>query len=185
MSGLSRRNHAPQRGTGPSAPDVHAIVVDVDTDGGTQVTVDGVRDDSAAALRRPQVLSHVVALAHQLGSPCQVLIREADGRCFTDLLDPSRLAAEPEPEEPQQPVREEPAGALTRPDEGPFFVLTADGFFSGERVDVLLLASGVTADPDGCVVVRVPWRRAPQGPASVALRGRISWTLRAFRGDEQ
>jgi hypothetical protein len=126
-----------------------------------------------------------VALAHRLGSPCQVLIREADGRCFADLLDPARLAPEEEPEEPQQPVREEPGVALTPPDGGPFFVLTADGFFSGERVDVLLLASGVIAESDGRVVVRVPWRLAPQGPASVALRGRISWTLRAFRGDEQ
>lgn len=141
----------------PVAVPVVLPVVDVvvGDDGRFDLTVDGhprqvppeVLDAGRAALRRL-----LTSLAAELASPMRVVITEADGSRFTDILTPPPPTAAPTP---AGATTGAPEDAVARPAMLPPR-LAGDGFLPGEPVAIAVVVAQQTAGQDGCAGLRLP-----------------------------
>lgn len=129
------------------------VVVDVDENGHVRVSVDGRPYPLAPEVQRAgraAVKGLVEQIAAEAASPARVVVLEADGSRFTDVVAPTPPASpapEPEPEPLSDPAKE-PVRRLP--------VLAGHGFLPGEPVAIAVVVATQTATGDGYAGLRLP-----------------------------
>lgn len=154
----------------PVPPVIPLLVARIADDGEMTVTIDGHphRPEAfAPAWKRHNLVSVVNAFIAAHNSPVRVVIHEADGSSFDDIV--------AEPIEAEVPLV--PAAPVLVPALVPQEMDDAAGFLGGEEVAIAAIVRHVRADPDGIVHVEAGAELAPTGAASdVLLFGRESGT---------
>jgi hypothetical protein len=140
------------------------VIVTVYESGDAQVTVDGL-ERPEGPVDRGQLGSVLASIAEAADGPVRVEVRESDGTCYADILQPQRRRA---------PCEEKCAGL---PAGVP--VLRARGFAPGETVLVAVLAMSIRADADGTVCLLAAPKR-PRCLDELILLGSVS--RRTVRG---
>jgi hypothetical protein len=134
------------------------------------ITIDGQPhkpEAFAPAWKRHNLVSVVNAFITAHDSPVRVVIHEADGSTFDDIV--------AEPIEADVPLV--PAAPVLDPAPVPQEMDDAAGFLGGEEVAIAIVVRHVRADADGAVHVEVGGDLVPSGAANdVLLFGRESGT---------
>ena len=131
----------------PVPPVIPLLVARITDDGEMTLTIDGhphQPEAFAPAWKRHNLVSVVNAFITARNSPVRVVIHEADGSTFDDIV--------AEPIEAEVPFV--PAAPVLAPAPAPQEMDDAAGFLGGEEVAIAVIVRQVRADADGSV--RVP-----------------------------
>lgn len=144
------------------------VVVTMDDTGQAQIVVDGSDRDYVEHVGTPfhrrELGTVLAAVAAQARSPIRVEVREADGSCYADILQP-RIA--------ELEATDDEAASVTAED-GP--MLRGEGFLPGEPVLVAVVTTSISSDADGAVRLPIP-PGAPRRVEELILFGTGSGTI--------
>lgn len=159
----------------PVPPVIPLLVARIADDDEMTVTIDGHSHKPEAfvpAWKRHNLVSVVNAFITAHNSPVRVVIHEADGSTFDDIV--------AEPIEAEAPLV--PAAPVLAPTPVTREMDDAAGFLGGEEVAIAVVVRHVRADADGAVHVGSGAELVPAGAASdVMLFGRESGTCAVRR----
>lgn len=144
------------------------VVVTMDDTGQARIVVDGNDrgriEHVGTSFHRRELGTVLAAVATQVRSPIRVEVREADGSCYADILQPR--TAEPG-------AADDEAASITAK-KGP--MLRGEGFLPGEPILVAVVTTRIAADADGTVRLPIP-SGAPRRVEELILFGTGSGTI--------
>jgi hypothetical protein len=144
------------------------VEVNVDKKGFLTVSLDREPYSADGSLRREDLKPLLSDIATDLRTPIRVELHEADDSTFTDLVMPSRQAAETAP----------PAARAALASS---FGIWGAGFSAGEQVEVCVVVARQIADGDGTAQLRLP-PALLAGHPQLVLVGRTSGVVALSEG---